>query len=293
VRILITGARGQVGSAAARLLADTGHHEVLAVDRHQCDLVSRDSVEQVVGTFAPDLIINGAAHTNVDGCESDQDAAFAVNGLGVRYLAAAANRVDAHIVHISTDYVFDGRSAVPYDEWHPTNPQSVYGTSKLAGEVELMAHANRWTIARTAWVYGNGKNFVDTIISKARDGQSLTVVDDQRGCPTFAADLAAMLITLGTGRRSGMFHVTNQGSCSWFDLARVALALVDLEPDIVSPMSSSELNRPAPRPANSVLDNRALRLGGVPLLRPFHDALADYLDVAPLSPDRLAALGVA
>lgn len=289
----MTGANGQVGSAAVRLLEPLSRHQTVATDRQTCDLASRDSVEQCIGEVAPELIINAAAMTDVDGCETNSDAAYAVNALGMRYLAEAANRVDAHIVHVSTDYVFDGGATVPYHEWDRTNPQSIYGASKLGGEIEVMTHAHRWTIARTAWVYGSGKNFVDTIIARARQGDPLAVVDDQRGCPTFAADLAAMLVTLGVARRTGMFHVTNQGSCTWFDLARLALALVGLDPACVTPMASTELDRPAPRPANSVLDNRALRLGGIDLLRPYQEALAEYLGVTPLSDQRLEALGVA
>jgi dTDP-4-dehydrorhamnose reductase len=275
VRVLVAGAAGQVGSEVAPLLP---HHEVLELGSADLDVADRDRVEQVVGEFGPDLVVNCAAFTDVDGAESREDRAFAVNALGVRNLAVATARAGAHLVHVSTDYVFDGTKADGYHEWDPVSPMSAYGRTKRAGEVELERHATSWTLVRTSWVFGRrGRNFVDTIVGRAESGQPLRVVDDQRGCPTYAPDLAEALVRLGVGRRQGVFHVTNAGACSWFDLARAAVAGAGLDPEVVAPMASSELDRPAPRPTNSVLDNAALRLAGDPPLRPWPDALATRL----------------
>jgi dTDP-4-dehydrorhamnose reductase len=279
VRVLVAGGAGQVGGEVAPLLP---HHDVVALGSAELDVRDRDRVEQVVGELAPDVVVNCSAFTDVDGAETREDAALAVNALGVRNLAVACSRAGAHLVHVSTDYVFDGTKPTPYHEWDPTGPTSAYGRTKLAGELELARHATSWTLVRTAWVFGRrGRNFVDTILGRAEAGDPLRVVDDQRGSPTYAPDLAQALVRLGLGRRQGTFHVTNQGACSWYELARAAVAGVGLDPDVVAAMPSSELDRPAPRPANSVLDNAALRLGGEALLRPWPDALAARLAERP------------
>jgi dTDP-4-dehydrorhamnose reductase len=275
VRVLVTGARGQLGAEIAPLLA---HHDVVALGSAELDVRDRDHVEQIVGATAPDLVVNCAAWTDVDGAESDEAGAFAVNALGVRHLAVAASRHGAHLVHVSTDYVFDGTKSGPYHEWDAPSPLGAYGRSKHAGDVELRDHAASWTLVRTSWVFGRrGRNFVDTIVGRARAGQPLRVVDDQFGCPTYAPDLAAALVGLGAARRQGTFHVTNQGACSWFDLACAAVALDGGDASVVGRMPSSELDRPAPRPANSVLANAALAASGDALLRPWPEALADKL----------------
>jgi len=275
MRVLVTGGNGQVGAEVAAHLA---HHDVVTLGRDACDLASQDSVEQAVAAILPDLVINCAAATKVDLCETEVDAAFAINAMGVRYVAVAASRVGAHVVHVSTDYVFNGDQDEPYDEWAATDPRSVYGRSKLAGERELAEHAGSWTLVRTSWVFGRrGGNFVDTILTRARAGDPLRVVDDQFGSPTYAPDLAGMLARLGVKRRAGVFHVTNAGTCSWHQFACDALELAGLDPSVVARMPSTELDRPAPRPANSVLDNRALRLAGIPGLRHYRQALSEKL----------------
>jgi dTDP-4-dehydrorhamnose reductase len=284
VRVLVTGGAGQVGAEIAPFLT---HHDVATLGRAECDLARRDSVEQAVAAVGPDVVINCAAATNVDDCESDVDGAFAINAMGVRHVAVAASRIGAHVVHVSTDYVFDGARPEPYDEWDATAPRSVYGRSKLAGEHELARHATSWTLVRTSWVFGRrGRNFVDTIVTRARAGDPLRVVDDQFGSPTYAPDLAMMLARLGVERRAGVFHVTNGGITSWHGLACAAVELAGLDPSVVGPMPSSKLDRPAPRPANSVLDNRALRLSGIAPLRHFRDALAEKLSEMAAQPNR-------
>ncbi len=278
MRILVTGAAGQVGRELPAVLDG---HEVIALARSEFDLADRDAVEQVIGSVLPEAVINCAAYTDVDGCETNVEQAMAVNALGVRHLAVAASRVGAHVVHVSTDYVFPGDKDGPYDEWDTPAPRSVYGRSKFGGEIELARHASSWTLVRTSWVFGRGgkgqrgKNFVDTILGRARDGQPLRVVDDQRGCPTYAPDLAATLARLAVGRRAGLYHVTNQGACTWFDLARAAVEEAGLDPELVAPTTSGEFVRPAPRPANSVLADTALVAAGIPRLRPWREALAE------------------
>jgi dTDP-4-dehydrorhamnose reductase len=277
VRILVTGAGGQVGSEVAAHLA---HHEAVAVGRTQLDICDRTGVEQAVGSLLPDAVVNCAAWTDVDGCESDPERAFMANALAVRHLAVACARIGAHLVHVSTDYVFPGDKDGPYFEWDRPDPRSVYGASKLGGEDELSAHARSWTLVRTSWVFGRrGRNFVDTILSRARQGGPLQVVTDQRGCPTYAPDLAGILARCATGRHQGVFHVTNQGACTWHELARATLDLAGLDPAKVGEMSSAALARPAPRPANSVLADTALAAAGLRRLRPWREALAEKLSV--------------
>ena len=279
MRILVTGAGGQVGCEVA---AHLPHHEIVALGHQQLDVAERDAVEQVLGTVLPDAVVNCAAYTNVDACETDPQGAMTVNALGPRHLATACTRVGAHLVHISTDYVFDGEKDGPYDEWDQPAPHSVYGRSKLGGEVEVARHASSWTLVRTSWVFGRrGRDFVDTILRRAREGGPLRVVTDQRGCPTYAPDLAGLLARLAVERRQGVYHVTNQGACTWHELARAAVELAGLDPDMVQTTTAAELGRPAPRPANSVLANVALTASGLPRLRPWRAALEDKLRMQP------------
>ncbi|CAN5794974.1 dTDP-4-dehydrorhamnose reductase [soil metagenome] len=275
MRVLVTGADGQVGRELVAVL-DAAGHEIVATDQHSLDVSDRDQVLQAVATIRPATIVHTAAWTAVDACESDPDQAFRVNALAVRHVAEAARRFEAHVCHLSTDYVFDGTKPEPYLEWDQPNPQSVYGRSKLGGEWELDSSS---TLVRTAWVCGqHGSNMVKTILRLASEREQLSFVDDQHGSPTFAADLAAKIVELVVGRRPGTFHVTNQGATTWYGLARAVMASAGLDPDRVRPIATAELDppRPAPRPANSVLDNTALRLGGLSLLPPWQES-ADRL----------------
>jgi dTDP-4-dehydrorhamnose reductase len=222
--------------------------------------------------------VHAAAWTEVDACEADPDRALAANGLGTRHVAEAARRVGAHLCYLSTDYVFDGTKPGPYTEWDDPNPQSVYGRSKLAGEREL-GRDPASTVVRLSWVCGrHGANMVKTILRLAAERDQLAFVDDQRGHPTFAADAAGAIRRLVAERRPGLFHVTNQGVVTWYEFARAVLESAGLDPERVRPISTAELDppRPAPRPANSVLDNLALRLSGLPLL-PHYRASLDRL----------------
>ena len=274
MRVLITGAGGQLGTDLTAAFAE---HEMVALAHAQLDVADRDQVLQAIGSVQPDVVVHAAAWTAVDACESDTDRALAVNALGCRHVGEGAALTGAHVIGVSTDYVFDGASPDPYTEWDEPNPQSVYGFSKLAGERELLAMKPGSTIVRTAWACGvHGSNMVKTVLRLARENDGpLRFVNDQRGCPTFTDDLAAMIRRLAVERRPGLFHVTNQGATTWFQFARDILGLAGFDPDRVQPISTADLQppRPAPRPANSVLDNAALRLSGIPLLDDHHEPL--------------------
>jgi dTDP-4-dehydrorhamnose reductase len=276
MRILVTGGGGQLATALAEVLAGRPQHAVVAPPRRSLDVTDRDMVRAAFGEVDPEVVFHTAAWTAVDAAESDVNRAFAVNALGTRHVAEAARGNGAHVVYLSTDYVFDGRSERPYAEWDVPAPESVYGRSKLAGEHEVAAQLPGATIARTAWLCGrHGANMVKTVLRLASGGAPLRMVDDQRGCPTFADDLAVALCDLAVARRPGLFHVTNRGPTTWYRFARDVVAVAGGDPALVQPIHTDELDppRPAPRPANSVLDNAALRLSGLPLLADHHQPL--------------------
>jgi len=255
-------------------------HEVLGTDIGTMPVDDRDAVLTTFAAFRPELVLHGGALTAVDRCETEADLAFAVNAVGTRHVAEASALVGAHVVYVSTDYVFDGTSDRPYREWDDPCPMSVYGASKLAGERECRPGS---TIVRTSWVCGaHGANMVVTALRLASESDGeLHFIDDQYGSPTFTADLAPAIVTLGLDRRPGLFHVTNSGTTTWWGLVRAVLAEAGADPERVRPITTAELDppRPAPRPANSVLDNMALRLSGLPALPDWQDGLARLVQV--------------
>jgi dTDP-4-dehydrorhamnose reductase len=247
---------------------------VLGTDVETMRVDDRDAVLATFDDFRPELVLHGGALTAVDLCETEIDTAYAVNAIGTRHVAEAAALVGAHMVYVSTDYVFDGSASRPYLEWDAPCPTSVYGASKLAGERECRPGT---TIVRTSWLCGaHGANIVKTALRLAEGEGVLRFVDDQHGSPTFTADLAPAVVTLGLDRRPGIFHVTNGGATTWWGFVRAVLAEAGTDPERVHPISTAELQPPllAPRPAYSVLDNMALRLSGLPALPDWGDALA-------------------
>ena len=271
-KVLITGANGQLGHELVRATIAAGH-EVVATSHETLDITDKTAVEAVITETRPDVVIHAAAWTAVDACESDPEKALLVNGTATKFIADAARAVGAHVVYISTDYVFDGSKTSAYDESDATNPQSVYGSSKLAGERALGATD---AIVRISWVCGfYGANMVKTILRLAEQPQ-LKFVDDQIGNPTFADDAAAMIVRLAIEKRPGTWHVTNQGEVSWYEFAREVLIAGGFDADKVVPIKTHELQppRPATRPFNSVLNNASLKNAGIALLPDFREPLA-------------------
>lgn len=276
MKLLITGAGGQLGHEMA-LLCQRHGDELIALRRADLDIGDRDQALGTITALRPDAVINCGAWTAVDACETDHDRAYRDNALAVRWLADACGRIGAHLVQVSTDYVFDGTLDRPYTEWDAPNPQSVYGRSKLGGEREAGLGAS---IVRTSWVCGeHGNNMVKTVLKLAAAGTEMSFVSDQIGHPTFTADLAPVLRMLAVGRRPGVHHVTNQGAVSWYQFVQSILEVGGFPPDLVRPISTAELDppRPAARPFNGVLDNAALRLAGDPPMRSYVDALTDLV----------------
>lgn len=293
MRVLVTGAAGQLGRALAGALADASRPgaEVLVrgVGSAEMDITSPSAVASVLSEFEPDVIINCAAYTAVDEAESDEEAARWVNVEGPANLARATAASDCTLIHVSTDYVFDGTglsgpglsgSAAgrqPYSADAPTAPQSAYGRTKLAGEEAVQRLDPAAHIVRTSWVYtGRGSDFVATMLRLERERETVSVVDDQRGSPTYAPDLAAGLAELALRRLEPgrVLHATNAGEATWFDLARAVFEEVGADPARVHPCSSSDFPRPAARPAYSVLSGREWAAAGLTPLRNWREALS-------------------
>lgn len=268
MRWLVTGARGMLGREVVALLRDRGE-EVTAAGRSELDVREAAAVEEAVAGH--DVVVGCAAWTDVDGAETHEAEAFAVNATGAENLARAASRHGARLLHVSTDYVFSGEATEPYPEDAATSPRSAYGRSKEAGERAVLGHGQ--AVVRTAWLYGaHGPCFPRTIARLARERGSLRVVDDQVGQPTWAADLARVLVELGRkGAPAGVFHAVSAGRTSWYGFARAVVATAGLDPGIVSPCTTAEHPRPAPRPAWSVLASTRLEQVGVAPIGPWEE----------------------
>lgn len=276
MHILITGSNGMLGHALTAALSQ--QHKLTGFDRPDFDIAQLASIQSVVASHHPDLIINAAAYTDVDGCETNVDRAFAVNALGPRNLAVVCNELNIPLVHISTDYIFDGMATTPYKEWDKPNPQSIYGKSKLLGEQYVRQLCTRHYIIRTSWLFGeNGKNFVATMLRLAKERDEIGVVNDQTGSPTYTKDLAKAISEIIQQPAYGTYHITNSGTCTWYQFAREIFRQAGIDKVRVKPIITEEINRPAPRPRYSVLDNYLWRLQGMRPLRHYKDALGDYL----------------
>ena len=277
MKVMIVGSLGMLGSDLVQ--AFSCNSEVLGLDRPGIDITDRDQCKAAARDFRPEVVINAAAMTDVDYCETHEPEAVKVNGQGAGNLGSAATEVGALLVHYSTDYVFDGRKSEAYRENDPTAPLSAYGRSKLIGEELVRSACQDHLIMRTSWAFGrNGKNFVRTIVGAARDGRPLRVVNDQRGCPTYTRDLALHTALMLQAGCRGTYHVTNSGSCTWYELAAKALEWAGVEGVHVAPVATVDFPRPARRPANSILANSRLEREGLPLMRPWPIAVREYIN---------------
>lgn len=288
-KVLISGSSGMLGiDLCEELERDYGLYGVDKVKSHEsrvkkfveCDITDAGSISAAVKEIGPDIVIHTAAMTDVDGCETDEDKAYKINAEGTKNIALACNGLDAVLIYISTDFVFDGRKKTPYKESDKTGPLGIYGDSKLKGEEAIKALSEKYFILRTSWLYGaHGKNFVDTIVAKAKTEKMLRVVDDQVGSPTYTKDLAVAIHRLLDKinlRHYGIYHVSNSGSVSWYEYAKEILTLAGSDVK-VEPISSKELNRPAKRPAMSVLDNTKFQEYTGYKMRGWAEALREYL----------------
>ncbi len=286
--------RAVLGRLAAAPAAGAGPWQAVGVDLPDGDLTDPAVAEALLRRHGPDWVVHCAAWTDVDGAEAHADQALAANGGATRHLARACAAAGCGLTYLSTDYVFDGRGrggdpADGYDEDDPRAPLNAYGRSKAAGEEHVEALGDRvpWQIVRTSWLFGDGRvNFVKTIRRLLGERETLQVVDDQRGCPTYAEDLADVLARLVSGRHRGIFHATNDGRCTWYDLARATAVACGADPDRVRPCGSAQYPRPAVRPACSILRSRRLEAAGCPPRPSWEDAVARY--VARLESGRVA-----
>jgi len=293
VKILLLGHKGMLGSDLLSKLSE--EHEVAGMDKEEINIVSAGECKKAVEESNPDIVINAAAYTNVDGCETAREECFAVNAEAIKNIAEACRSKKIRIIHFSTDYVFDGTAREPYKEEAPCNPINVYGESKLTGESYLQSISDNYLLIRTSWLYGfKGKNFVQAILEKAKakeyiddtmaeakavaEGPStISVVDDQVGSPTYTKDLASAVALLIEKNARGIFHVTNRGSCSWHQFAVRILKEAGYDNINVTPMKSVDLKRPAMRPAYSILSNQKFIKVTGKTLQPWQLALQEYL----------------
>ncbi|OQM46888.1 dTDP-4-dehydrorhamnose reductase [Anoxybacillus sp. UARK-01] len=275
-KILITGAHGQLGVELVTLL-ENAECQVYGYGRNEMDITDFEQVNDIIDRVRPTVIIHAAAYTRVDDAESEIDQAFLVNAYGTRNVAVAAQKVDAKLVYISTDYVFDGNSHAPYNEFVAPSPINVYGKSKWAGERFVADLHSKFFIVRTSWVYGkHGNNFVKTMLKLGQKQKELFVVDDQIGCPTYAVDLAAQIFQLIQTEKYGIYHVSNSGSCSWYEFAKAIFEETGLIVRLER-CKTKDYPRPAARPLYSVLEHMALRLNGFKELRHWREALKEFI----------------
>lgn len=282
MKVLVTGSAGQLGQDLVLLLQKQGH-EVLGCDRQEMDITNLEQCVEVIGGFGPDAVIHCAAHTAVDAAETDIDAAYLINATGSRNVAIAAEKSGAKLVYISTDYVFDGMGTKPYHEYDNTDPQSIYGKSKRAGEILVQSLSSKFFIVRTSWVYGKyGNNFVKTMLKLGQEKPLLQVVNDQKGSPTYTVDLARFLLELIQTEKYGVYHASNSDACTWYEFTQAIFAEAE---DILGlkftarlePCGTEQFPRPAPRPSYSVMEHLSIRTNGFEDIRPWREGLRDFL----------------
>ncbi len=273
---MITGANGQLGRAVNLQYADSGEYELINTDVGELDITNIDKVMTFVREVKPYAIINCAAYTAVDACEKEEDLAFRINAIGPRNLSIAATETGAKMMHVSTDYVFDGNGTRPYRETDPTGPQGAYGRTKLAGEDFVREFSDRHFIVRTAWLYGDGKNFVKTMLRLSETNDKVRVVMDQVGSPTSADELAKAIAYLLPTENYGLFHGTCEGDCSWAQFTEEIFRLAGKN-TIVEAITSEEYAAAAKRPAYSILENYMLKMTTDFMFADWHDAIAAYI----------------
>ena len=277
MKILITGSNGMLGHDLIEALKD--NHELVLTTSKTLDITDKEQVFDFISQNKPDIVINSAAYTDVDGCEENPDLAYGVNGEGVRNLALACREADSALVHISTDYVFNGESQKPWVEDDEIGPISVYGKSKLMGEEAILETLEKYFIIRTAWLYGiNGRNFPKTMLELAENHSQITVVYDEVGSPTYTPDLAKAISQLIETEHYGVYHITNSGSCSWCEFAGYIFEVAGKDVEVI-PVTATEFARPAPRPHYSVLDNKNWVEKGFEPLRSYKEAIKEYIEL--------------
>ncbi|WP_183279701.1 dTDP-4-dehydrorhamnose reductase [Clostridium fungisolvens] len=289
MKILITGAKGQLGTQIINIIKagkselgvipqNVASAEIIGIDVDELDITSLSATRTYLKEVKPDVVINCAAYTNVDGCETNEDIAFKVNAIGPRNLAIVCEELDTKLIHISTDYVFSGVGTKALKEYDLTGPVSVYGKTKLAGEEFVKQFSSKYFIVRTAWLYGyNGKNFVYTMMRLGKDKEFINVVNDQRGNPTNAEDLAHHLLKLVETEEYGTYHCTGTGECTWYDFAKKIMELSKIDCE-VRPCTSDEFPSPTKRPEFSSLDNMMLRCTVGDEMRTWEEALKVFID---------------
>lgn len=275
MKVLITGSNGMLGHDLIDVL--DGKHELIKTTSKSLDITDEDKVKEYIVNENPDIVINSAAYTDVDGCETNEEMAYKVNGEGVKNLALACKVVDCPLVHISTDYVFNGENSKPWMEDDEVGPISIYGKSKLQGEEAIESILDKFFIIRTSWLYGiNGGNFPKTMLELAKTHDTLTVVTDEIGTPTYTLDLAQAIAELIETEYYGIYHITNSDYCSWFDFAKYIFEVKNIDVNVV-PVTAEEFARPASRPHYSVLNNSNWVNNGFKPLRNYKEAIKDYL----------------
>lgn len=272
--ILITGAHGQLGKELEKQLCTS--HSVIGLGKKDLDITNQIQVDHLISHYKPQLIIHAAAFTAVDQCEIEPKKAMEVNALGTQYIAHTANKIQARLFYISSDYVFDGKKNKPYTEEDEPNPQSIYGLSKWLGE-QLTRLCYHSTIIRTSWLYGHGgNNFVKTMLNLSKKGKEIKVVNDQLGSPTYVNDLTEMIIQL-MDKKNGIYHISNSGSCTWHEFARAIFEEAGVDSDLVLPITAAEYKALAPRPQFSVFSHQALLREEIVLPRPWKAALKEFV----------------
>ena len=275
MRVLITGSSGQLGKAVVEVFFKSGV-DVYPIPHSRLDITNRQRVEEIIRAYLPEIIINCSAFTDVDLCEKERDRAYMVNALGPKNLAILSERYNIHIIHISTDYVFDGEKDSPYNEFDIPNPINIYGKSKLEGEYFVERFSKRYTIVRTSWLYGDGNNFVRKIVERAKKENIVRVVDDQFGSPTYTYDVARALLSIAKGDFYGLYHCANRGVVSRFEEARFIVETLGLNAEVI-PVKSKDFPTLAKRPRYTPLENYLLELEGIFYMRDWRSAMEEFL----------------